>query len=354
MFSCVPRIISWNTTFRCNLKCSHCYMDANKENPQKELTTEQGKKLIDQIVAVSKPILVLSGGEPLLRDDIFELAKYGTEKGLKVTMGTNGTLITDDVAKQLFDSGVKTVAVSVDSDSSKFHDQFRGIKGAWQKTMEGIIACLHNGLDVQFNITVTQQNYQNLENIFSLAESYGVKNTHLFFLVSTGRGKNVKDVTPEIYEGVLNYVFQWNSEHDLKVKPTCAPQFMRLATQLKIKNLRYSRGCIAGLRYCRITPEGSVTPCPYLPISVGNVKDDPFDNIWFDSEMLRELRNYKNNLQGKCGKCEYQAICGGCRARAAGLYDNTLTVKSESNNINLLKEGLFSEDPWCNYNPKNC
>lgn len=329
-------------------------MDANKENSQRELTTEQGLQLIDQIAEVNNPILVLSGGEPLLRNDIFELAKYGTKKGLKVTMGTNGTLITDDVAKQLLDSGIRTIAVSVDSDSSTFHDEFRGINGAWQKTMDGIIACLRNGVNVQFNITVTQQNFENLENIFSMAENFGVKNAHLFFLVSTGRGKNVKDVTPEIYEGVLNYVFQWNSQHQLKVKPTCAPQFMRIAKQLNIKNLHYSRGCIAGISYCRITPDGSVTPCPYLPVSVGNVKDTSFNDIWFNSETLSALRKYETNLHGKCGKCEYQTICGGCRARAAGLYDNTLKVKSKSNTINTLKESLFSEDPWCIYNPKNC
>ncbi|MDG6222129.1 MAG: radical SAM protein [Candidatus Bathyarchaeota archaeon] len=352
MFSCVPRIISWNTTFRCNLKCSHCYVDANKENSFNELNTEQGKVLIDQISELSKPILVLSGGEPLLRDDIFELANYGTKKGLIVTMGTNGTLITDDVAKQLVHSGVRTVAVSVDSDSPKFHDQFRGVKGAWQKTMEGIKACLRNGLNVQFNVTVAQQNFENLENIFSMAESYGVKNAHLFFLVSTGRGKNIKDVTPEIYEGVLNYVFQWNSVHQLNVKPTCAPQFMRIAKQMNIKNLRYSRGCIAGISYCRITPDGSVTPCPYLPVSVGNVKDAAFNYIWYGSEILKALRNYEHHLNGKCGKCEYRIICGGCRARAAGLYDNTLTVKQQSNKFNTLKQSLFAEDPWCSYNPK--
>lgn len=316
------------------------------------MTTDQGKMLIDQIAEVSKPILVLSGGEPLLREDIFELAKYGTEKGLKVTMGTNGTLITDKVAEKIVSAGIGTVAVSVDSSSPRFHDKFRGVKGAWQRTVNGIEACIRNGLNVQFNITVTRQNYEDLENIFSLAESYNIQNAHLFFLVSTGRGKEVKDVSPELYEGILQYTFKWNSKNKLKVKPTCAPQFMRIAKQLDIENSRWSRGCIAGISYCRVTPNGSVTPCPYLPVNLGNVKDVPFQYIWFGSEILRALRNYEDTLQGKCGICEYRAVCGGCRARAAGLYNSSLTLNGKSNDLSLLKNGLFSEDPWCNYTPK--
>lgn len=353
----LPRIISWNTTFKCNLNCSHCYVDAKKISDHTELTTEQGKMLIDQICEVNKPILVLSGGEPLLRDDIFELATYGTEKGIRVTMGTNGTLITDEIANKIASAGIKTVAVSIDSSTPEFHDRFRGVSGAWKQTIEGIEACKRSGINVQFNITVTQQNYECTEDIFSLAESYDVRNAHLFFLVSTGRGKAVKDVSPAQYEKMLRFIFKWNSNYQLKVKPTCAPQFMRMAKQLNVNNSRWSRGCIAAISYCRICPDGSVTPCPYLPINVGKVTENSFKEIWTNSKILNSLRNYKDNLQGKCGVCDYKVICGGCRARAVGLSDNGTNFYDTKHEPNSLSNSLFDEDPWCQYVPKpsnNC
>ena len=158
----LPRLISWNMTFRCNLRCPHCYIDARESEGKSELSTEEGKALIDQIVEVSKPILILSGGEPLLRDDVFELARYARAKGLIVAMGTNGTLITDSVAKELKSSGVKAVAVSIDSSVPDRHDAFRGVKGAWERALDGIDACIEKGIGVQVNTTVTQQNYDDL------------------------------------------------------------------------------------------------------------------------------------------------------------------------------------------------
>ncbi|MFC1803323.1 radical SAM protein, partial [Thermoproteota archaeon] len=196
----IPRIISWNTTFKCDLKCAHCYMDAQERASRVELSTEEGKMLIDQIAEVSKPVLVLSGGEPLLRKDIFELAKYGTEKGLRMAMGTNGVGITDEAARKLLDSGISKVAISIDSSTPEIHDEFRGVSGAWEKAIEGIKACIRNSVSVQFNTTVTLQNFDDINNILELAESLGVKDLHLFFLVPTGRGSDVEDITPEMYE----------------------------------------------------------------------------------------------------------------------------------------------------------
>jgi len=229
----IPRLISWNTTFRCNLQCPHCYLDAGEREKRAELTTAEGKLLIDQISEISKPLLIFSGGEPLLRKDIFELAQYATEKGLKAAMGTNGTLITDTVADRLMSCGVKAVAISIDSSLPERHDEFRGVKGSWRRAMNGIEACTRRGIDVQVNTTVTQQNYEEIDKILALAEKLGARSFHLFFLVPTGRGVNIEDISADMYEhmieGVLDKVT--TTSPSMKIRPVCAPQFLRIASQ---------------------------------------------------------------------------------------------------------------------------
>lgn len=346
----VPIIISWNTTFKCNLRCAHCYMDAKEREGRDELTTEEGKMLIDQISEMSKPVLVLSGGEPLLRRDIFEIAKYGTEKGLRMAMGTNGVDIDDEVAMNLQESGIKKVAISIDSSTPPIHDEFRGVKGSWAKSIEGINACMRNGVDVQFNTTVTQQNFDDIGNILSLAENLGVKDLHLFFLVPTGRGTEIEDITPSMYEEMLRKVLNDYSDKNLEVKPTCAPQYMRVADQLGLDMSRWTRGCIAGLSYCRIFPEGEVTPCPYLPIKLGNIRETPFKDIWKNSDVLNLMRD-KDNLKGKCGACEYREKCGGCRARAYGLSSDFIEACGSLHEPEDLRGDFMGEEPWCPYKP---
>ena len=345
----LPTLISWNTTFSCNLRCSHCYIDARKGSSD-ELTTEEGKKLINQIVEISKPVLILSGGEPLLRKDIFELAQYATEKGLKVAIGTNGTLITVDAAEKLKKAGVRKVAISLDSTVPEKHDEFRGVKGAWKDAVRGIEACRKVGLGLQINTTVTQQNYDEIDDIITLAQNLGATSFHLFFLVPTGRAQKMNDISPDKYEKMLKDVIAKRLKHELEVKPTCAPQFMRIAAQEGVK-LRWGRGCIAGLSYCRIYPTGEVTPCPYLPVKVGNIRERSFKEIWFNSEVLNNLRDF-SNLKGKCGICEFQAVCGGCRARAYGLTSDFVDVCGGLRAPTELKGDYLAEEPWCPYQPK--
>ncbi len=346
----VPKIISWNTTFRCNLKCSHCYLNAQGNSGIEELTTQEGKNLINQIVKVSKPILILSGGEPLLREDIFELVSYATAMGLRVTMGTNGTLIDDGLAEKLLNAGIRKLAISIDSSEPSIHNNLRGNQNAWLQAIEGIKACIRNGVGVQVNLTVTQQNYADIDNILTISKALGVRDFHVFFLVPTGRGKTIKDISPLMYEKMLKEILKKYSNGHLVVKPTCAPQFMRVASQMGLETNSWSRGCIAGLSYCRIYPSGEVTPCPYLPITLGNVKQKEFREIWNNSPILVKLRNF-DNLKGKCRICRYREVCGGCRARAYGLSSNYIDVCGGLHQPHELQGDFLAEEPWCLYQP---
>lgn len=351
MGSYVPKLISWNLTLRCNLRCAHCYIDAREKASKKELSTDEGKLLIDQIAEVSRPIIVLSGGEPLLRDDVFELARYGTERGLRMSMGTNGTLITDQTARKLKSAGIKKVAISLDSSTPERHDEFRGVKGSWRRAIKGIEACKRNNIDVQINTTITQQNCDDVEDMILLAEKLGASAFHPFFLVPTGRGRKIEDISPVMYEKMIRDVLKKGTKYNLNVRPTCAPQFMRIAEQMGLELKHQVRGCIAGLSYCRIYPTGEVTPCPYLPIKLGNIRERTFKEIWFNSGVLKTLRDF-NNLKGKCGVCEYREVCGGCRARAYGLTSNFLDVCGDLHEPTGLTGDYLAEEPWCTYQPK--
>ncbi|MEM0488099.1 MAG: radical SAM protein [Candidatus Bathyarchaeia archaeon] len=350
----VPLIVSWNVTLKCNLKCPHCYINAAERELPDELSTEEAKLLINQIAEVSRPLLILSGGEPLLREDIFELIQYGTERGLRMAMGSNGMLIDDEVARKLKKVGIKTVSISLDSSIPEQHDEFRGVKGSWERAIRAIKALRNNDILVQVNTTVTKQNYDEINDIMTLAEQLGVENFHLFFLVPTGRGVKINDISPVMYENMIRGILANITRHKLNVKPTCAPQFMRIVkqTSVSIKHIQaMMRGCIAGLYYCRIYPTGEVTPCPYLPIKLGNIRERSFKDIWFNSEILKNLRDFKK-LRGKCGVCDYRDVCGGCRARAYSLTSDFIDFCGDLHEPTELRGDYLAEDPWCVYQPK--
>jgi radical SAM protein with 4Fe4S-binding SPASM domain len=347
----VPLVMSWNVTRECNMKCSHCYINATEKKLDNELTTQEAKNLMDQICQVSKPLLILSGGEPLLRPDIFELIQYGSSKGLKMGLGSNGSLIDDAVAGKLKAAGIATVSISLDSNIAAQHDEFRGVEGAWEKAINACKALRKNNVIVQVNTTLTQQNYNQIDDIMSLAEGIGVENFHLFFLVPTGRGTKLTDISPQKYEDMITNTFSKASRHKLNVRPSCAPQFMRIAKDMGLDMRQWIRGCIAGLYYCRIYPNGDVTPCPYLPVKLGNVREKSFKEIWSNSNIFKALRD-PNSLKGKCGACEYRSLCGGCRARAYGLSSDFIDYCGDLHEPAELKSDYLTEDPWCVYQPK--
>lgn len=322
-------IISWNTTRACNLSCVHCYRDAGAAESG-ELTTAEGKKLLDEIARAGFKIMVFSGGEPLIRPDIYELVGHARKLGLRPVLGTNGILITPETAARLKEAGAACAGISLDSRDKAKHDWFRGYEGAWEETMKGIAACREAGLPFQLHTTVMNWNEDEVTAITDLAVELGAVAHHIFFLVPTGRGKDIEETTlkTQQYEALLERILAKQAEVPIELKPTCAPQFMRIARQKGIP-MRFTKGCLAGTTYCVILPNGDVHPCPYLPLKAGNVREAPFDAIWRDSALFDELRHQP--LKGGCGRCGYGDICGGCRARAYYYSDGD----------------YLAEEPWC-------
>jgi len=326
-----PLMVSWNITRECNLACRHCYRDAG-EKEAGELTLDEGLSLIDEIAALGFKLLILSGGEPLLRGDILKLIEQAVIKGLRTVIGTNGTLITPEMAEALKGAGLARAGISIDSPSQSAHDAFRRHEGAFQKTLKGIDACRRAGLQFQIHTTVREHNFHEIEAITDFAIEQGAAAHHVFFLVPTGRASFMKKelLNARSHEELLKRMLMKQQKIPIELKPTCAPTFMRIARQMGL-DLRFTRGCLAARSYCVITPRGEVHPCPYLPLSAGNVKATGFSSLWKEATLLNELR--KDTLEGKCGTCTHQDICGGCRARAF--------YASGGN--------MMAADPWCLY-----
>lgn len=324
-------IVSWNTTNACNMYCDHCYRDAGCK-VEDELSTSEAKTMLEQIAKAGFKIMIFSGGEPLTRTDIVELVAYATSLGLRPVFGTNGTLITLELARQLKAAGAMGMGISLDSMDKKKHDEFRKFPGAWDGAVRGMKICREVGLPFQIHTTIMDWNANEVEAITDFAVELGAVAHHFFFLVPTGRAVSIEEETlkAEAYEEILTRIMKKQQTVDIELKPTCAPQFMRIAQQMGV-NMRFSRGCLAGTAYCIIGPKGQVQPCAYLNIPLGDVRETPFDEIWRNNEVLNNLRTL--DYKGGCGSCEYKRACGGCRARAA--YYN---------------EGDYmAEEPWCLY-----
>lgn len=301
-------IVAWETTSACNLRCSYCRAGATAEQDPDELSTEEALALIDE-VAPLKPMLILTGGEPLQRADIFLLAGHAVSKGLRVSLATNGTLLTREIVDKIAASGISRVSVSLDGSTPEMHDATRG-RGCYLQTMKGI-ENLRGNLDFQINFTITKRNVQEVLPIFNLAERLGAKALHFFFLIPTGRGREEDLISSERQVELLRLIDIERSRRELEVQVTCAPQFARIA-QPGLG--RRSGGCLAGSSFAFISRRGEVYPCGYLPMLAGNVREQRFRDIWENSTVFKALRQRK--LLGKCGECSYRNACGGCRARA--------------------------------------
>lgn len=321
-------LVSWMTTNACNLKCAHCYQDAD-ERDSRELSTDEGMRLIDQIARAGFKVMIFSGGEPLLRPDIFDLVAHARKCGLRAVFGTNGTLITAEVAQRLKDAGACSMGISVDSLDARKHDEFRGLSNAFDLTMQGIENCKRVGLPFQLHTTVLDWNRDEITSITDFAEQIGARAHYVFFLIPVGRGKLIHEhaaLQVSQNEALLRDLMLKQPEVSIDVKPTCAPQFERVAAQLDV-NTRFTRGCLAGITYCVVGSEGVVRPCAYMTDEAGDVREQPFDEIWRTSPVFERLRT--QDYSGACGICDYRDRCGGCRARAAYYHDGDILAQDD-------------------------
>ena len=341
------RLVAWEITRNCNLNCVHCRAAATMGPYSGELDTQSAFRLLDQMRELGQPIVILTGGEPLLRKDIFDVAKYGSEKGLRMVMAPNGTLITEENARKLADAGIKRISISLDGSTKESHDKFRGVDGAYEGALRGIEHAKKAGIEFQINTTITKANLEQIPDIQKLAVDLGAVAHHIFLLVPTGRGKYILDqeITAEQYEETLNWFYDQRDKTPLQLKATCAPHYYRILRQRakeEGKKVTFeshgldavTRGCLGGTGFCFISHTGIVQPCGFLNLECGDVTKDSFANIWRNSKIFNDLRNY-DQLKGKCGDCEYKGVCGGCRARA---YEAT--------------GDYLAQEPLCSYVPQ--
>ncbi len=385
-----PRLIFWEVTKGCNLRCIHCRATATELMSPADLPTKQALNIISQIADFGSPILVLSGGEPLYRQDIFQLAEYATSRGLRTALATNGTLVTKDIAEKVKKAGIKRVSISLDGSDAITHDTFRGIPGAFEAAVYGMRNLQELGVSVQINTTIARHNAHQLPDVLDLARRLGADALHTFLLVPVGCGVDIaaeQMVAPEEYERMLNWFYDQSLTGDIELKATCAPHYFRVLRQRRAADRiagretappvashphqigptdmtmpgstgislkpnggspvghsghpgghpgdmnAMTKGCLAGTGVCFISHEGEVFPCGYLPAIAGDLRKQSFAEIWNDSAVFGQLRD-DDNLKGKCGCCEFRHVCMGCRARAYAATGDFL-----------------AEEPFCVYEP---
>ncbi len=379
----LPRLVFWEVTKGCNLRCVHCRATATELASPNDLPTAQCLNIIDQIAALSNPILVLSGGEPLYRSDIFQLARYATEKGLRVALATNGTLVTKEVAVQIVEAGIKRVCISLDGANADTHDSFRGIPGSFDAAIYGLRNLKALGMPLQINMTIARHNADELPKMLDLVRNLGAEALHTFLLVPVGCGLDIAEsqlVAPDEYERILNWFSDQAADGDLELNATCAPQYSRVVRQrfaaerkqeapaaapsqpaigatemtmpgstgiaLKsgdekpgLSGLRHdsnamTEGCLAGSGVCFLSFEGKVFPCGYPRAIAGDLRQQSFADIWTHAAVFADLRD-TGKLEGKCGCREFRNVCMGCRARAYAANGNHL-----------------AEAPFCGHEPR--
>ena len=346
-----PKWIAWEITRRCNLKCVHCRSSSEEEaKGHPDFSLDEAKRVLDDIVSYASPVVVLSGGEPLLREDIFDIARYGTDKGLRMCIATNGTLVTQEICDKIKDSGIRIASLSLDGSTAEIHDNFRNVKGAYEGTLRAATLFKENGIEFIINSSFTTRNQEDIPKVYKLAKEIGATAWYMFMIVPTGRGDDLMKelVSAEDYEEILDWHYDMEMDEDhMLVRPTCAPHYYRIVLQknkdkegddkLKRRSLKFStggsKGCIAGQVISLIDVDGNVLPCSYFPMAAGNVREQSFKEIWEDSKLFNDLRDFKS-YKGRCGACEFVNVCGGCRARAYAVHGD-----------------YMAEEPFCSYVP---
>ena len=326
-----PKWIAWEITRRCNLRCVHCRSSSQLEvEGHPDFSLDEAKRVLDDIHSYASPVVVLSGGEPLLRPDVFDIASYGTALGLRMCLATNGSLVTADTCRLITESGIRMVSLSLDGSTAAVHDDFRNQPGAFDGVMNAIRLFNAHNIDFLVNSSFTKRNQDEAPKIHQLVKSLGATAWYLFMIVPTGRGEEIMAelIPPDEYEAMLNWHYDMEKEEDeLLVRPTCAPQYYRVVLQrakqegerFKRRTLKFStggsKGCLAGQLICMIDVDGNVLPCSYFPLPAGNIRHQSFREIWEQSPLFLEMRDFAG-YKDHCGRCEYLNVCGGCRARA--------------------------------------
>jgi len=362
------RLLFWETTAACNLACVHCRrLDIAHAMGRDDLTSQQALDLIRSLPSTGRPILVFSGGEPLMRADLFDLASEATGLGLPIALATNGTIMDEHVARRVKEVGFRRVSISFDGPNAPTHDAFRGIEGAFESSVRGFTLLREHGLSMQINTTVAKHNYDKLDRMYELALKLGADALHIFMLVPVGCGMSLSEaimLSSEEYEKALNWIYDRSMEGKLHLKATCAPHYFRVMRQRTKSGGQampasahphrsmgpqgqaggspvgggagdmsaMTKGCLAGQAVCFVSHTGDVFPCGYLPVSSGNVKTTALPTIWNESPIFRDLRD-DSKLEGKCGLCEYKKVCMGCRARA---YAQTSDYLAEEPNCGFV------------------
>lgn len=345
----LPRLIAWEMTRSCNLNCKHCRAAARFGPYKNELSTEECFRVLENVAGFCKPIMILTGGEPMLRDDIFDIARHGTDLGLRMVMAPCGQMVTEETARRMMDSGIQRISLSIDGATAQSHDEFRQVEGAFDDVLAAARVARETGLEFQINTTVTKHNIDELEAILNLAVELGAKAYHPFLLVPTGRGKELADqeLPPEEYERVLNWIYEKRESLPLQFKPTCAPHYYRILRQREREKGRsvtpethgldaMSKGCMGGQSFAFISHVGKVQICGFLEEECGDLRAEglDFEKVWRTSEVFLAMRDL-DGYHGRCGYCEYRRVCGGCRARAFAMTGDYL-----------------DEEPFCVYEPK--
>ncbi len=343
-----PRLIAWELTRSCNLDCIHCRAAARFGPYDNELTTQECFDFLDNVKSFSSPIIIMTGGEPMLRDDIWEIAKHGTDIGLRMVMAPCGFLVTEETVQKMLDSGIQRLSFSIDGATEQSHDDFRRVKGAFASVMTAIENCNKMGMEFQVNTTISKHNLHELEDILKLVIKLGAKAHHPFLLVPTGRGAELKDqeISPEDYEKTLSWFYDMRDEVPIQFKPTCAPHYYRIFRQKETeKGIKVtpethgmdamSKGCMGGQSFAFVSHVGKVQICGFLEEECGDIRKEPFSTIWDTSKVFKEMRAW-DDYNGRCGYCEFRSVCGGCRARAFAFTGD-----------------YMDEEPFCTYHPSD-